>query len=126
MMVHSIVKKNNYRKKCLDINFCNVDCNMAKTQKSYFFYGNRIISIQIGTKRTETYTRVASNIHKDLITPHTGLANRFDLWYFIGPSVSTASFWCVLKFFPHSISIALMINKCFCFMLYIFTLVYFD
>lgn len=65
---------------------------MAKTQKSYFFYGNRIISIQIGTKRTETYTRVASNIHKDLITPHTGLANRFDLWYFIGPSVSTASF----------------------------------
>lgn len=30
-------KKNNYRKKCQDINFCNVDCNMAKTQKSYFF-----------------------------------------------------------------------------------------
>lgn len=51
------------------------------TLTNLIFYGNRIIIIQIGIKRTWTYIRVASNIHKDLITPHTRFAIRF--WFVV-------------------------------------------
>lgn len=76
MLVHGIVKKNNYKKNVKILIFAMLTATWRK-HKNLIFYGNRIISIQKGTKRTVTYTRVASNIHKDLITPHIGLAIRF-------------------------------------------------
>lgn len=52
------------------------------TYKSYF-YRNRIIVIQIRIKHTGTKIRVASNVHKYLITPHTGLAIWFGFVVFL-------------------------------------------
>lgn len=98
----TVLQKHIYVKKNIKLLAIFIATSWKYTYKSYF-YRNRIIVIQIRIKHTGTKIRVASNVHKYLITTTHRIGHL--IWIcgiFIGwrpiASVSTASF-CVFKFF---------------------------